>query len=171
MPHDDILIRPGMADDIPALTEIFNHYIEHTNARFTTEPMTQESCRAWFGGYGAGRYRLLVAQDASGVLGAAYSSRYRPSAAFDTTVETSIYMHPGRRRGGIGTRLYSALIALLQAEDVHLVVAGVAQPNAASNALHRKLGFEEVGTFKDYARKRGAWISSTWFQRCIGGEA
>lgn len=126
MSNDDVLIRPGMADDIPALTEIFNHYIEHSNARFTTEPMTLDSCRTWFGGYGAGRYRLLVAQDASGVLGAAYSSRYRPSSAFDTTVETSIYMHPARRRGGIGTRLYGQLIELLQGEDVHLAVAGVA---------------------------------------------
>lgn len=44
-------------------------------------------------------------------------------------------------------------------------MAGVAQPNEASNALHSGLGFEEVGTFKDYARKRGSWISSTWFQR------
>ncbi len=170
MPHDDVLIRPGIAADIPALTAIFNHYIEHTNARFTTELMTPDSCRAWFGGYGAGRYRLLVGQDASGVLGAAYSSRYRPSAAFDTTVETSIYMHPERRRGGIGTRLYGALLTLLEQEDIHLAVAGVAQPNAASNALHVRLGFEEVGTFKDYARKRGAWISSTWFQRRIGSE-
>lgn len=165
MPNEDILIRLGIADDIPALIDIFNHYIEHGNARFTTELMTLESCRTWFGGYGAGRYRLLVAQDASGVLGTAYSSRYRPSSAFDATVETSIYMHPGRRRGGVGTRLYGALIARLQEEDVHLAVAGVAQPNEVSNALHRKLGFEEVGTFKDYARKRGAWISSTWFQR------
>jgi phosphinothricin acetyltransferase len=90
MPNEDLLIRAGLADDIPALTDLFNHYIEHTNARFTTELMTPESCRTWFGGYGAGRYRLLVAQDASGVLGAAYSSRYRPSSAFDRTVETSI---------------------------------------------------------------------------------
>jgi len=168
MSHDNVLIRPGIADDLPALTDIFNHYIEHTNARFTTELMTLDSCRTWFSGYGTGRYRLLVAKDGSGVLGAAFSSRYRPPSAFDATVETSIYMHPNRRRGGIGTRLYGALIALLQEEDVHVVVAGVAQPNAASNALHRKLGFEEVGTFKDYARKRGAWISSTWFQRRIG---
>ncbi|MFA6964137.1 N-acetyltransferase family protein [Bosea sp. (in: a-proteobacteria)] len=171
MPNDDVLIRPGMADDIPALTAIFNYYIEHSHARFTTEPMTLDSCRTWFGGYGAGRYRLLVAQDASGLLGAAYSSRYRPSSAFDTTVETSIYMDPSRRRGGIGTRLYGALLALLEQEDVHLAVAGVAQPNEASNALHRRLGFGEVGTFKDYARKRGAWISSTWFQRRIGCDA
>jgi phosphinothricin acetyltransferase len=165
MRNDKVLIRPGSAEDILGLTDIFNYYIEHTNARFTTELQTVESCRAWFGGYGAGRYRLLVAHDASGVLGAAYSSRYRPSPAFDTTVETSIYMHPDRRRDGIGTRLYSALIQLLEDGDVHLAVAGVAQPNEASNALHRKLGFEEVGTFRDYARKRGVWISSTWFQR------
>lgn len=51
---------------------------------------------------------------------------------------------------------------------MHLAVAGVAQPNAASNALHLKCGFEEVGTFGEYARKHGEWISSTWFQKLMG---
>lgn len=167
MNSSDISIRAARDSDLPALVALANHYIAHTHAMFTTELQTVEGRKAWFDGYGAGRYRLLVAEDAAGFLGCAYSSRYRPTPAFDTTVETSIYLQPDRRGAGLGARLYPALFDLLRTEDVHLAVAGVAQPNAASNALHLKCGFEEVGTFRDYARKGDLWISSTWFQKPI----
>ncbi|MGX1742140.1 N-acetyltransferase family protein [Bosea sp. NPDC055353] len=167
MKSSDISIRAARDSDLPALVALANHYIAHTHAMFTTELQTVEGRKAWFEAYGAGRYRLLVAEDAAGLVGCAYSSRYRPTPAFDTTVETSIYLQPDRRGAGLGTRLYAALFDLLRTEEVHLAVAGVAQPNAASNALHLKCGFEEVGTFRDYARKRDLWISSTWFQKLI----
>jgi phosphinothricin acetyltransferase len=61
----------------------------------------------------------------------------------------------------------STLLQALSEQPVHLAVAGVALPNDASVALHRKLGFETVGTFKEYASKRGMRISSVWFQRRI----
>ncbi|MBN8904212.1 MAG: GNAT family N-acetyltransferase [Rhodospirillales bacterium] len=48
-----------------------------------------------------------------------------------------------------------------------MAVAAVALPNPGSLALHRRMGFTEVGTFREYARKNGAWISSTWFQRPV----
>lgn len=164
----DVVIRAAHERDLPALVAIANHYIAHTNAQFTTELQTVEGRRTWFAGYGSGRYHLLVAEGEAGILGCAYSSRYRPMPAFDMTVETSIYLHPNCRGFGVGFRLYNALLDLLARKDVHLAVAGVAQPNAASNALHLKCGFEQVGTFREYARKRGDWISSTWFQKLIG---
>jgi phosphinothricin acetyltransferase len=86
-------------------------------------------------------------------------------------VETSIYLHPEQRRGGVGTALYTALFKILQQQPIHLAVAGIALPNPGSIALHRKFGFETVGTFKEYACKRGVWISSTWFQRAMNTHA
>jgi len=86
---------------------------------------------------------------------------------FDATVETSIYLDVARRRRGLGTALYFALFQRLAQQPVHVALAAVALPNEASLALHRKLGFETVGTFRNYARKHGEWISSTWLQRVI----
>jgi len=40
----------------------------------------------------------------------------------------------------------------------------VAQPNPASNALHRRLGFTEVGTLDEVGFKFGAYVSTTWWQ-------
>ncbi len=161
------IIRTGTKADLPALVGIMNHYIMHSHATFDTEPYTIEERVSWFESYGAGPYRLLVAEDSNQLLGCCYSSRYRLKPAFDMTVETSIYLNPVYQGRGIGTSLYKALFRHLEAQPVHLAVAGIALPNEASIALHRKFGFEEVGTFREYARKGERLISSTWFQRHI----
>jgi len=72
-------------------------------------------------------------------------------------------MPPGGR--GLGTRLYQALFAELVHQDIHRVVAGVAQPNEASNALHRKLGFRQLGTYSEVGRKFGKYRDVVWFER------
>ena len=59
---------------------------------------------------------------------------------------------------------YTALLDLLRQDQVHVLVSVVAQPNPASNALHRKLGFTEVGTLDEVGFKFGRYVSTTWFQ-------
>ena len=163
-------IRAAQAADLPALTEIHNHYVLHSQASFDTEPQTPEQRRSWFDGYAeTGPYRLLVAEAGDKLLGAAWSSRYRPHPAFERTIETSIYLAPDARRQGIGSALYTQLFADLAAEPLHLAVAGIALPNEASIRLHRRFGFTEVGIFKDYALKHGQYISSIWMQKPLNG--
>jgi phosphinothricin acetyltransferase len=164
----DIAIRPAGIADLPGITDIYNHYVLHALTPFATEPYSVESRVPWFESFDERRYRLLVAEGADGILGWTSSSRYRPTAPFDWTVETSIYLHPECRMKGVGSLLYQGLFTLLQEQPIHLALAGIAVPNDASVALHRKFDFEEVGTFREYARKGGIWISSTWFQKQIG---
>jgi phosphinothricin acetyltransferase len=90
----ETLIRPAAQRDLPALVEIFNHYVIHGHVTFDTALHTVESRQSWFESYGEGRHQLLVALTAERVVGCTYSSRYRPRPAFDATVETSIYLHP-----------------------------------------------------------------------------
>jgi phosphinothricin acetyltransferase len=164
---DEVAIRLARATDVQPLADIFDYYVASGHVTFDTEPMPLASRMEWFTGYGTGRYRLLVAEAQGRLLGCAYSSRYRQHSAFDKTVETSIYLDPAERGRGTGSRLYATLIQHLETQDIHLAVAGVALPNDGSLALHRKLAFVEVGTFKDYAIKNGKFISSVWFQRRI----
>jgi phosphinothricin acetyltransferase len=161
----DIRIRSAARDDLQALVDIYNHYVVHGHVTFQTALQTVESRRSWFDAFGDGRHQLLVATAGRAVVGYTSSSQYRAGPAFDATVETSIYLHPSHFGQGLGLALYAALFARLSLQPVHLAVAGVALPNPASLALHLKTGFEEVGTFREYARKHGEWISSTWFQR------
>ncbi len=161
----ETVIRLAVRDDLPALVEIFNHYVLHGHVTFQTATQTEASRLPWFESFGEGRHRLLVACRAGVPIGYISSSPYRSGPAFETTVESSVYLHPQHQARGTGTALYAALFGQLAEQPVHLILAGVALPNAASLALHRKMGFDEVGTFRDYARKNGEWISSNWLQR------
>jgi phosphinothricin acetyltransferase len=80
-------------------------------------------------------------------------------------VEFGIYLDPRFRGGGVGSALYECLFDQVSSEELHLAVAGIALPNDASVALHRKFGFTDVGVFEEYAVKHGAYISSLWMQR------
>ncbi|MGQ7242156.1 GNAT family N-acetyltransferase [Salinicola sp. V024] len=151
---------------LSAITDIFNHYILHTNARFETSPLTLVDRREWFSLFARNsRYQLLVAVEGGQVEGFAGSQPYRKTSAFCQTVETTIYLAPDRARRGIGTRLYSALFSRLSEQELNLAVAGIALPNESSIALHEKFGFRRVGIFEDYAIKNGQYLSALWMQK------
>ena len=162
-----IRVRPAVLDDLPSLTAIYNHYIVNTTITFDLQPFAPEGRRAWFDEHAAvGRHRLLVAADADGtVAGYATTSRWRPKAAYDTTVESSVYCRPDARGRGVGTQLYAALFEALAVEDIHRVVAGIGQPNPASVALHQRFGFKPVGVFSSVGRKFGQYWDVAWFER------
>jgi phosphinothricin acetyltransferase len=162
----DVEIRPAERGDLPRLTEIYNYYVINTPVTFDVEAYTVERREAWFAQFGAtGRHRLLVAQDAEGVLGYAGTTKFRPKAAYDTTVETTIYCAPEAVGKGIGGRLYSALFELLRGEDIHRFVAGYVLPNAATAAIHERFGFKVVGVFRENGRKFGKYWDVCWTER------
>ena len=163
----EVKVTAGTEDDLPAIVGILNYTAANSIARFETRPVGVAERRDWFGRFSAtGPYRLLVARGGDRVLGYACSQRYRDHEAFRETVEVSIALDVGSRGRGVGTALYSVLFDSLAVEPtVHVALAGIALPNDASVALHRKHGFTEVGTFREYAIKNGQYISSVWMQR------
>ena len=160
-------IRPGTEDDLAAIVAILNYAAANSIARFETQPVTVAERRDWFARFSVtGPYRLLVARDGDQVRGYACSQRYRELEAFRETVEVSVALDADSRGQGVGTALYRSLLDSLDREpSVHVALAGIAVPNDASVALHRKFGFTEVGTFREYAMKNGQYLSSLWMQR------
>jgi phosphinothricin acetyltransferase len=159
-------VRAATKGDLPRLTEIYNHYVINTAVTFDIEPYTIERRAAWFEQFGAtGRYRLLVAEDDSGILGYAGTTRFRPKAAYDSTVETTIYCAPDAVHKGIGNRLYTGLFEALAGEDIHMIVAGYTLPNPTSAALHARFGFKLVGVFHENGRKFGRYWDVAWTER------
>ena len=160
-------IRPATLDDLEGLTEIYNHYVVHSAITFDLQPFTAAERRAWFDDHtGSGPHRLLVAADKHGkCVGYASSSRWRPKAAYNTTVEVSVYCHPEACGRGCGTALYTALFAMLDPENVQTIVAGVSLPNPASLALHERFGFRPVGVFHAVGRKFDKFWDVAWFER------
>jgi len=159
-------IRPAERRDLSQITEIYNYYVVNTPVTFDVDSYTVERRESWFAQFGAsGRHRLLVAEQNDLVLGYAGTTRFRPKAAYDTTVETTVYCAPHCAGKGIGMRLYAHLFEILKGEDIHRFVAGYVLPNAASEALHRRFGFKVVGVFNENGRKFGKYWDVCWVER------
>jgi len=168
MRMSEINIRPAEPADLVAVAEIYAHSVHTSVATFDVEEPSLAYWQAKLDSTAVGDHFLVahssVAGDKDHVLGFAYSGAFRPRPAYERTRETSVYIAADAAGTGLGTRLYCALLELLRRDNVHLVVSVVAQPNPASNALHRKLGFTEVGTLDEVGFKFGSYVSTTWFQ-------
>jgi phosphinothricin acetyltransferase len=162
-----VIIRAPQSTDLIPLTDLYNDYILNTSITFDLLPFSVEQRRHhWFNHYHpTGRHRLFVAEQAGRVLGYVTSSQFRPKAAYDTSVETSIYIHADAQGKGIGTQLYQTLFAALAEEDVHRAYAGITLPNPGSIALHQKFGFYSVGVYQEVGRKDDQYWDVEWFEK------
>ncbi len=161
-------IRPGLEKDVPAIVEIYNYYVVNTTVTFDVDPYTADQRRVWFRQFKpAGRHQIVVAERAGAVLGYAYSTVFRARAAYDTTVETTVYVDRSAHRGGIGTALYAELFKRLANEDVHRAVACIGLPNEASIALHERIGFRAKGSLAEVGRKFGKYWDVGWFEKSL----
>jgi phosphinothricin acetyltransferase len=160
--------RDAVADDLPRVTEIYNHYVLTSHATFDVDPWTVDQRREWMSHYAPrGRHRLIVAERDGRIAGYASSSVYRAKRAYETSVETSVYLAPDERGRGLGTALYRALFDALAREDVHRAYAGIALPNDASVALHERFGFSRVAYFSEQGRKFGRWWDVAWYEKAL----
>jgi phosphinothricin acetyltransferase len=149
------------------MVDLYNHYVQHTPATFEITPVRAGDRGDWFEEHSSGgKYRLLVATlPQADLVGWSSSSRFRPRAAYETSVETSVYCRDGFTSRGIGSALYSELFRRVEGEDIERFVAGITLPNPASVRLHRRFGFEPVGTFHRIGRKFGQYWDVQWFER------
>ena len=163
-----LLTRCAVTDDLPRLTEIYNHHVVHSPATFDLEPKTVAQRAEWFAQFAqTGRYRLVVAEEAGIVVGYTGTTRFRVKPAYDRTVETTIYCAPQSVGRGIGAQLYAALFDALAQEDVHRIVAGFVPPNPASEKLHQRFGFKTVGVFTEQGYKFGRYWDVCWMERAL----
>jgi phosphinothricin acetyltransferase len=161
-----ITIRRVQQGDLPALLDIYNHYVRETAITFDVEPRTLQQRQAWFDGFAtSGRYQCFVAVRDGRAIGWASSHPYHERAAYDTTVMSSVYLAPEFCGQGLGRDLYTTLFKVLDREDIHRVVVGISLPNEASIRLHLAFGFEEAGIYREVGRKFGRyWDVATYLK-------
>lgn len=172
MQNAELVLRAAERRDLPAITALYNHFVETTIVNFDIDPFTVEEREAWFSQFAlTGRRRLFVAEKGGRFAGYAGSLKHKEKRAYETTVEATIYVDPAAARSGVGRALYAALFKALETEDVRSIVAGVALPNEASVAFHRAFGFTDIGVFHEVGRKFGAYHNVLWMERRNGPPA
>jgi L-amino acid N-acyltransferase YncA len=97
-------------------------------------------------------------------VGYAYASKHRERAAYQWSVDVSIYIRPHAHRRGIGRALYTSLFRVLALQGFYHAYAGITLPNPASVGLHEALGFQPVGVYQAVGFKLGAWHDVGWWR-------
>jgi phosphinothricin acetyltransferase len=167
--RDNVSIRPATAADLARLREIYAGHVLTGAASFEEEPPALEEFKRRWQAIADLGLPYLVACDPQGPLGYAYAGPYRPRSAYRFSVEDSIYLDPSATGRGIGARLLQAVIdgATHAGKRQMLAVIGDSA-NTGSIALHRRLGFADVGTFRAVGFKFNRWVDSVLMQRALG---
>ena len=168
-----VSLRAAAATDVPAIANIYAEQVATGTASFEYEPPTIAEMRRRYEDIVAAGYPYFVAEDGGGaVIGYSFASVYRPRPGYRYTVEDSVYVAPSAGGRGAGRALLSRLIEACSERGDRLMVAVIGDvDNAASIALHRALGFTEVGRMPGVGWKFGRWIESVLMQRPLGAGA
>ena len=146
-PRDTTVVRAASELDMAAVRGIYSHYVLHSLATFEETPPTLDEMLARRQASAESNLPYLVAQAGREILGFAYAAAYRPRPAYRFTIEDSVYVAEGFGGRGIGSALLGELIARCERGPWRQMVAIVGDgANSGSIALHRRFGFELVGT-------------------------
>ncbi|HEL9598556.1 TPA: N-acetyltransferase [Streptococcus suis] len=164
-----INIRSAQIEDAADLVAIYAPYVETTAITFETQVPTVADFASRINKT-LEKFPYLIAEEEGRVVGYAYASTYKDRAAYDWTVELSVYVSREVRGKGVGSLLYAALEEELIVRGFKNFLACIALPNPASLALHEKRGYEQVAHFKKVGYKFDTWHDIVWLQKSLVGE-
>jgi L-amino acid N-acyltransferase YncA len=157
-----VIIRLATGLDAEQIAGIYAPNVTGTIISFEFEPPTAEEMRRRIEAT-LKRYPWLVCERQGRLLGYAYASAHGSRAAYQWSVDVSVYVHEDARRMGVGRALYASLFAALDLQGFYNAYAGATLPNPASVGLHESVGFRRVGVYRGVGYKLGAWHDVVWW--------
>ncbi len=172
---DGIQILPVTVEDAKELLSIYAYYVKETAISFEYEVPTTEEFAERIRTISA-KYPYLKAVQDGDIVGYAYANTFKGRAAYDWSVETTIYLRPNERRKGVGTALYQELesrlkrIGILNANACIAVPSGENSPYVSEESMHfhKAMGYSLVGRFHCSGSKFGQWFDMIWMEKMLG---
>ena len=174
MRMEQIDIRPATPDDAAALLAIYAPYVAETAISFEYDVPSEEEFRQRIIGFSK-EYPYLVAEEDGRIVGYAYAHIFHGRAAYQWSVETSIYVDRHEKRKGIGKVLHEELEEALKAQGILNMEAAIAYIEKEDEYLthdsirfHEWMGYKKVAHFHQCGRKFGRWYDVVWMEKIIG---
>jgi len=156
--------------DAAAIQGIYAPYCESSAVSFeTTAPSVEEigqRIRRI-----SGQFPWIVGDLDGRVLGYAYGSQHSDRAAYQWSVNATIYVSKESHRTGLGRGLYTSLLRILTLQGYYKACGGITLPNPASVGLHEAVGFKPVGVYRGVGYKLGSWHDVGWWQLSLQPES
>jgi len=161
------VISAAARTELPEILTIYNEVIRNTTAVYSDQEVTLANREAWFNAKVELGFPVLVASDASGVLGFGTFGEFRAWPCYRYSVEHSVHVRADRRGRGIGRALVLALLGAAASMQKHVMIGVIDADNAVSVGLHESLAFKPVGHLHEVGFKFGRWLDLKLLQRLI----
>ncbi len=173
MSENIIEIRSARPEDAKEILAIYRPYVENTAITFECKvPDTYEFRHRIESTLE--KYPYLVAVCSGKIVGYAYAGPFKPRAAYDWSVETSVYVKMEEKGQGIGGLLYKELEERLRSMGIRNVCACIAfasveDEHLDNNSLffHEHIGYSLCAHFHKCANKFGKWYDMVWVEKAI----
>jgi L-amino acid N-acyltransferase YncA len=156
-----VSIRLATVEDAEQIQAIYAPFCKNSPITFETQAPTVEEMGQRINKL-LQQFPWLVCHNQDKILGYAYAAPHHERAAYQWSVNVSVYIHETARRLGIGRALYTSLFKILQLQGYYNAYAGITLPNKASTRLHEAMGFQLVGMYTNVGFKAGAWHDVAW---------
>ncbi|AJY45655.1 GNAT family N-acetyltransferase [Martelella endophytica] len=162
-------IRHATEADLPVILDIYNDAVINSTAIWNEIVIDLDNRKAWLAARQARSFPVLVAEEEGRVAGYASYGDWRSFDGYKHTVEHSVYVHKDHQGRGHGRKLMEALLDHAGEAGLHAMIAAIEGENAASIALHEKLGFVHIGRYPEVGTKFGRWLDLVTMQYTFGG--
>jgi len=163
-----VIVRPAGEADLGGILAIYNHAVVNTTAIWNDIIVDLENRRQWWRGRTEAGFPVLVAVEDEKVLGYATYGPFRAFDGYRETVEHSVYVADSARRRGVASALLKDLEEHARAQNMHVLIGGIAGDNAPSLRLHEKHGFVETARMPEVGQKFGRYLDLVFMQRQLG---
>jgi phosphinothricin acetyltransferase len=164
-----ITIRLAVADDLPAINDIYNYYVTRSTCTYQEAAETMEDRVNWFAAHGE-MHPVTVAVSKGEVVGWGSLSPFHRRAAYRNSIENAVYVAHAHHRRGIGRLILADLIERARAAGHHTIIALIDAEQQGSIALHAALGFEHAGMLREAGLKFGRWLDVHYMQLMLHGQ-
>jgi L-amino acid N-acyltransferase YncA len=161
-----VTIRAAEPADADAIAVIYNQGIEDRLATLETEMRSAEERRRWLAARGP-RHPVIVGEVGGRVVGWGSLNSFNPRPAYDHVADFSVYVARDRRGRGVGYRLLETLIARARELAYHKLVLAAFPFNEAGLTLYRRLGFAEIGVYREQGQLDGKWVDVVVMERLL----
>ncbi len=170
-----VTIRNVKISDAQNLLEIYAHYVKNTAITFEYDVPSVSEFESRIKHITA-KYPYLAAEKDGRIVGYAYAGVFKDRAAYDRSVEVTIYLDASAQGQGIGRALYQQLETALKEKGITNLYACIGVPSDKADEyldfnsmqFHEHLGYTLAGTFHKCGYKFGRWYDMVWLEKIIG---
>ena len=154
-------------NEISKSLKIYNYFIEHSLSNFEEKKLSKSTFNLLLRKIKKNKLPFILAIENNEVIGLAFVNKFREKSGYRFSYEHSIYVDPEFINNGYGNKILKELIKICKkiAKIKNLIAVIGGKNNFASIKIHKKNGFDYIGTIKKAGFKKNKWVDSIYMQK------